>query len=40
MHNMLRMVGIGDNVDSGFPTILSAWKEQGWEFLELNEDTI
>lgn len=40
MQSMLRMVGYGDNVGSGFPTILSAWEEQGWETPELIEDTV
>ena len=40
MQSMLRMAGYGDNVGSGFPTILSAWKEQGWEMPELIEDTV
>ncbi len=30
IQNMLRMVGFGENVGSGFPTIISAWKEAGW----------
>lgn len=37
---MLRMVGYGDNIGSGFPTILNAWDEQGWELPELIEDTV
>lgn len=40
MQSMLRMVGYGDNIGSGFPTILNAWDEQGWETPELIEDTI
>ena len=40
MQSMLRMVGYGDNVGSGFPTILNAWEEQGWETPELIEDTV
>ncbi len=27
---MLRMVGYGENLGSGFPTIISAWKEARW----------
>ena len=27
---MLRMIGYGENLGSGFPLILSAWKEAGW----------
>lgn len=40
MQSMLRMVGFGDNVGSGFPTILNAWEEQGWQTPELIEDTV
>lgn len=40
MQSMFRMVGYGDNVGSGFPTILNAWEEQGWEMPELIEDTV
>lgn len=40
MQAMLRMVGFGDNVGSGFPTILKAWEEQGWQTPELLEDTV
>ncbi|MDO4554488.1 MAG: ATP-binding protein [Lachnospiraceae bacterium] len=40
IESMLRMVGYGDNVESGFPTILNAWKEQRWKTPELIEDTI
>lgn len=30
MQNMLRMIGYGENIGSGFPKILSAWKKAGW----------
>lgn len=30
IQNMLRMIGYGENLGSGFPLILSAWKEAGW----------
>lgn len=30
VQNMLRMIGYGENLGSGFPLILSAWKEAGW----------
>lgn len=30
MQTMLRMIGLGDNIGSGFPTILSAWGEENW----------
>lgn len=36
---MFRMIGLGENADSGFPTILSAWDEQHWRIPELVEDT-
>ncbi len=39
MQTMLRMVGFGDNAGSGFPSILAAWKEEGWVKPELIEDT-
>ena len=35
IQNMLRMVGYGENLGSGFPTILSAWKEARWGQPEL-----
>ena len=31
IQNMLRMVGYGENIGSGFPLILDAWKQAGWE---------
>ena len=30
IQNMLRMIGYGENLGSGFPMILSAWKQAGW----------
>lgn len=30
MQDMLRMIGLGDNLGSGFPKILDAWKEAKW----------
>lgn len=30
IQNMLRMVGYGENLGSGFPTIISAWKNAKW----------
>ncbi len=35
IQNMLRMIGYGENVGSGFPTILSAWKEAHWGEIKL-----
>ena len=30
IQNMLRMIGYGENIGSGFPLILSAWNEKRW----------
>lgn len=30
MQAMFRMIGFGDNIGSGFPTILEAWKKENW----------
>ena len=40
MQAMLRMIGFGDNIGSGFPTILDAWKKENWRkpFLEERSD--
>ncbi|MDE6807615.1 MAG: putative DNA binding domain-containing protein, partial [Prevotella sp.] len=35
IQNMLRMIGYGENVGSGFPTIIAAWKAAGWGEPEL-----
>lgn len=35
IQNMFRMIGYGENVGSGFPTIISAWKEARWGEPEL-----
>ena len=35
IQNMLRMIGYGKSVGSGFPTILSAWKDAQWGEPEL-----
>lgn len=35
IQNMLRMVGFGQNIGSGFPKIIAAWKETGWGEPEL-----
>ena len=38
IQNMLRMIGFGENVGSGFPKIIAAWKETNWgEPLLLNK---
>ena len=36
IQNMLRMIGYGENVGSGFPLILDAWKQAGWDTPVLN----
>lgn len=30
MQDMLRMIGFGENLGSGFPKILDAWKDARW----------
>lgn len=35
---MFRMIGYGDNIGSGFPTILSAWSEENWRKPDLQEN--
>lgn len=31
MQDMLRMIGFGENLGSGFPKIIDAWKDAGWK---------
>jgi len=38
IQTMFRMIGYGDNIGSGFPTILSAWKTENWRKPDLSED--
>lgn len=38
MQNMLRMIGYGENLGSGFPMILSAWHERHWLTPQLTEE--
>lgn len=40
MQTMLRLIGFGDNAGSGFPDILKAWSDNGWEVPELIEHTV
>ena len=35
IQNMLRMIGFGENLGSGFPKIIAAWKETNWGEPEL-----
>lgn len=37
MQNMLRMIGYGENIGSGFPLILKAWSDKHWIEPELVE---
>ncbi len=38
LQNLFRMIGLGDNLGSGFPTILSAWNDEKWKRPDLQED--
>ena len=38
IQDMLRLLGYGDNIGSGFLAILKAWKEESWMRPELEED--
>lgn len=42
IQTMFRMIGYGDNIGSGFPTILNAWGEENWRKPDLsqNEDYV
>ncbi|MDR0894775.1 MAG: HTH domain-containing protein, partial [Prevotellaceae bacterium] len=37
MQNMLRMIGYGENIGSGFPSILKVWRDEHWVKPELVE---
>ena len=39
IQTFFRMIGVGDNVGSGFPTILHTWGEENWRKPDLSEDT-
>ena len=39
IQTFFRMIGAGDNVGSGFPTILNAWGEENWRKPDLSADT-
>ena len=39
MQNMLRMIGFGENIGSGFPSILQAWHKESWRMPDLHEET-
>lgn len=38
IQTFFRMIGMGDNIGSGFPTILSAWGEENWRKPDLSEN--
>ena len=38
IQNMLRMIGFGENIGSGFPSILKAWHEESWRIPDLHEE--
>lgn len=38
IQNMFRMIGLGDNIGSGFPTILNAWGAENWRKPDLYDD--
>ena len=38
IQTMLRMIGLGDNIGSGFPAILAAWGEEQWRKPDLSEN--
>ena len=38
IQNLLRMIGFGENIGSGFPTILQVCKEENWRRPDLHEE--
>lgn len=38
IQNMFRMIGLGDNIGSGFPTILNVWGKENWRQPDLYDD--
>lgn len=38
IQTMFRMIGYGDNIGSGFPTILSVWGKENWRKPDLSEN--
>ncbi|MBQ7590471.1 MAG: putative DNA binding domain-containing protein [Verrucomicrobia bacterium] len=38
IQTLFRMIGYGDNIGSGVPTILNAWKEENWRRPDLCQD--
>lgn len=39
IQQMFRMIGLGDNIGSGFPTILNAWGEEQWRKPDLSQNS-
>lgn len=39
IQSMFRMIGLGDNIGSGFPAILRAWGDENWRKPDLSENT-
>ena len=39
IQTMMRMLGLGDNIGSGFPTILAAWQKENWRKPDLLDNT-
>ena len=39
IQTILRLIGLGENIGSGFPTILKAWNQQHWRLPQLEENT-
>ena len=37
IQNMLRMIGYGENIGSGFPKIIAAWKQASWDAPKLDK---
>ena len=38
IQTMFRMIGLGDNIGSGFPAILDAWKKENWRKPDLSQN--
>lgn len=38
IQNLLRMIGYGDNIGSGFPAILASWSKENWRKPDLSQD--
>lgn len=39
IQNMMRMIGFGESIGSGFPSILKAWQDNNWKTPTLRQDT-